>query len=98
MCTADDTPRYVPFNSAHGFRPGDGQTRKCRDWTKVQDFVHSHDACYKYLEPNNEELSNLQRFKYCSKDSQYLPLIRKYFGYDDNWIPDPDEVPGALSQ
>ncbi|KAI1805807.1 hypothetical protein F4811DRAFT_551463 [Daldinia bambusicola] len=37
MCTADDTPRYVPLNSAHGFLPGDGQSRKCRDWSRVQE-------------------------------------------------------------
>jgi hypothetical protein len=87
MCLADDTPRYVPLNSVKGFRPGDGQKRMCRDWATMQRFVEHHDPCYKYIESGNKELSNLERFKFCPKDSQYLPKIRKYFGYDDDWVP-----------
>ena len=92
MCLADDTPRYVPLNSVHGFRPGDGQNRKCRDWNKVQKFVSAHDPCYKYIEPGNKELSNLERFKYCPDDSQYLQKIRKYFNYSEDWLPSTDGV------
>ncbi|KAI0174124.1 hypothetical protein BJ166DRAFT_492666 [Pestalotiopsis sp. NC0098] len=78
MCSADDTLRYVPLNSAHGFRPGDGQDRKCRDWNKLQRFVDAHDSCYHYLMPGNNEISNLERFKFCPADSQYLPKIRRH--------------------
>lgn len=84
---ADDTPRYVPLNSVHGFRPGDGQKRKCRNWDKMDRFVQTHDPCYKYVQPGNKQLSNLERFKYCPDNSQYLPKIRKYFGYTDDWVP-----------
>ncbi|KAH4130939.1 hypothetical protein HBI24_021490 [Parastagonospora nodorum] len=87
MCLADDTPRYVPFNTAHGFRPGDGQHRMCRDWNTVQKFVTAHDPCYKYIEPGNKNLSNLERFKFCSDNSKYIPTIREYFGYADDWVP-----------
>ncbi|KAI1453657.1 hypothetical protein F4805DRAFT_442653 [Annulohypoxylon moriforme] len=96
MCNADDTLRYVPLNSAHGYRPGDGQSRKCRDWSQVQKFVGAHDPCYRYLEPGNNELSNLERFKFCPSDSPYLPKIRQYFGYDDDWVPQPQEGPREL--
>ncbi|RYP73135.1 hypothetical protein DL771_003771 [Monosporascus sp. 5C6A] len=96
MCTADDTLRYVPLNSAHGYRPGDGQPRKCRDWSKVQEFVEAHDPCYRYLNPGDKELSNLERFKFCPRDSQYLPKIRQYFGYGDDWVPEPQEGPREL--
>ncbi|RYP28521.1 hypothetical protein DL767_007200 [Monosporascus sp. MG133] len=58
MCTADDTLRYVPLNSVHGYRPGDGQPRKCRDWSK----------------------------------------IREYFGYGDDWMPEPQEAPKELDR
>lgn len=89
MCTADDTLRYVPVNSVEGFRPGEGQKRQCRDWPKLQKFVQDHDPCYKYVCPGDEKISNLERFKYCPNDSSYLPDIRKYFGYEENWTPWP---------
>ncbi|KAF2967236.1 hypothetical protein GQX73_g6334 [Xylaria multiplex] len=97
MCTADDTLRYVPLNSAHGSpRPGDGQLRKCRNWDQVQSFVKQHDPCYRYLKPGDTKISNLERFKFCPEESGYLPKIRKYFGYDDAWVPAPQEGPREL--
>ncbi|RYO88824.1 hypothetical protein DL766_010161 [Monosporascus sp. MC13-8B] len=96
MCTADDTLRYVPPNSVHGYRPGDGQPRKCRDWSKVQELVEAHDSCYRYLNPGGKELSNLERFKFCPRESQYLPKFRKHFGYGDDWMPEPQEGPREL--
>lgn len=97
MCTADDTPRYVPLNSANGgYRPGDGQRRQCRDWKQVEAFVESHDPCYQYLRPGDPEQSNLERFSFCPQDSEYLPKIRKYFGHDDSWSPKPEEGPREI--
>ncbi|KAI1856264.1 hypothetical protein JX265_011776 [Neoarthrinium moseri] len=87
MCTADDTLRYVPLNSVHGFRPGDGQKRQCRDWRQVESFVKAHDPCYQYLRPGDPEQSNLERFSFCPTGSEYLPKIRKYFGHNDDWNP-----------
>lgn len=89
MCTADDTPRYVPPNSMHGLRPGEGQERKCRDWSQLQEFVLQHDPCYRYIYPDSDEISNLERFKYCPNDSPYLPKIRKHFGLGGDWKPWP---------
>ncbi|KAL4791756.1 hypothetical protein BDV19DRAFT_392825 [Aspergillus venezuelensis] len=85
ICTADDTPRYIPPNAVHGFRPGDGQTRQCRDWTQLDAFVRQHDPCYRYICPGNGTVSNLERFKYCSANSEYLPRIREYFGLGGDW-------------
>ncbi|KAI1481086.1 hypothetical protein F4774DRAFT_375499 [Daldinia eschscholtzii] len=96
MCAADDTLRYVPLNSVHGFRPGDGQQRKCRDWNKLQEFAESHNPCYRYLQPGNATFSNLERFKFCSEESGYLPKIRKYFGYSADWAPEAPEGPREL--
>ncbi|RAL11812.1 uncharacterized protein BO97DRAFT_425112 [Aspergillus homomorphus CBS 101889] len=89
MCTADDTPRYVPLNDVHGFRPGDGQQRMCRDWNKLEEFVQDHDPCYRYVYPGDSHVSNLERFKFCPNDSPYLPRIREHFGYPDAWMPWP---------
>lgn len=96
MCAADETLRYVPLNSVHGFRPGDGQQRKCRDWNKLQEFAEAHSPCYRYLQPGNTTFSNLERFKFCPEDSGYLPKIRKYFGYGTDWAPEAPEGPREL--
>lgn len=93
MCAADDTPRYVPINAVHGYRPGDGQDRQCRDWHQLEEFVQQHDPCYKYVYPGNDAVPNLERFKYCPNDSPYLPKIRKYFGFEKDWIPSLYEEP-----
>ncbi|CAG8978464.1 hypothetical protein HYALB_00012846, partial [Hymenoscyphus albidus] len=87
LCAADDTPRYVPFNGENEKKPGDGQIRKCRDWSKLEKWAQDHDACYRYIEPGNDEISNLERFKFCANDSPYVPIIRGYFGYEDTWLP-----------
>ncbi|KAL3429988.1 hypothetical protein BDV09DRAFT_200092 [Aspergillus tetrazonus] len=87
ICTADDTTRHIPSDAVHGFRPGDGQTRQCRDWTQLDAFVRRHDLCYRYICPGNNTVSNLERFKYCPADSEYLPRIREYFGLGEDWVP-----------
>ncbi|KAE8140862.1 hypothetical protein BDV38DRAFT_279838 [Aspergillus pseudotamarii] len=89
MCAADDTLRYIPLNNVSGYKPGDGQKRKCRDWHQMQSFVDKHDPCYRYVFPGDDTVSNLERFKYCPNNSSYLPKIREYFGYGDDWLPFP---------
>lgn len=98
MCHADDTLRYIPINGdpPDGRYPGDGQERTCRDWSVVTAFVESHDPCYRYERPGDEDFPNLERFKFCPEDSEYLPLIREYFGYPDDWVPEPREGPREL--
>ncbi|KAB8211963.1 hypothetical protein BDV34DRAFT_219177 [Aspergillus parasiticus] len=89
ICAADDTLRYVPLNNMSGFKPGDGQKRMCRDWHQMQSFVEKHDPCYRYVFPGDDSVSNLERFKYCPNNSPYIPKIREYFGYSDDWLPFP---------
>ncbi|PQE06800.1 cytochrome p450 protein [Rutstroemia sp. NJR-2017a BBW] len=86
LCNADDTPR---FTVKHGARPGDGQIRQCRDWSQLEKFVFDHSGCYKYIKQGNQNISQIERMKYCPNDSPYLPDIRKYFGYADDWNPWP---------
>ena len=83
MCTADDTPLYLPLNGA-GVRPGEGQNRICRDWDELQNWVDNHDPCFKDVD---SDTSILEKMKYCHKDSPYLPTIRNYFGFDESWTP-----------
>ena len=87
MCRADDTPLYttrsmVPEN-------GIGQSRQCRDWSKLETWARKHHSCYRYGDFVVEDKlpSQLGRFKYCPSDSPYLPAVRKHFGKGDDWFP-----------
>lgn len=86
LCNADDTPRYTELS---GRRPGVGQVKKCRNWNELETYVNKHAGCFKYIKPGFSDTSQIERMKYCPNDSPYLPLIRKYFGYDDDWSPWP---------
>lgn len=99
MCHADDTLRYIPINGdpPDGRYPGDGQTRTCRDWSVVTAFVEAHDPCYRFENPTDDDYPNLERFKFCPEGSEYLPLIRQYFGYSDDWMWTEREGPRELN-
>ncbi|RDL36096.1 Uncharacterized protein BP5553_06708 [Venustampulla echinocandica] len=85
-CNADDTPRYT---DKHGRKPGEGQIRKCRDWSKLKAFVNEREGCFKYIKHDKEDIRIIERMKYCSNNSPYLPKIRKYFGFSSDWTPWP---------
>ena len=77
ICNADDTPRA----STTKFSPNTGvdQFRQCRSWQKLESWAAQHTACYKYVDPHNKTMSNLERFKYCPKDSPYWQEVRKVY-------------------
>ena len=84
MCTADDTLFYIPQNNVSA-RPGEGQERTCRDWSELDRWIDKHDPCYRDVPVPSG--TNLEKMKFCPENSPYLPLIRQYFGYDENWVP-----------
>ena len=43
MCTAGDTLLYTWGRN----ETGDGQLRKCRDWTALRDWATANSACYR---------------------------------------------------
>lgn len=42
-CTAGDTLLYTMGRN----KTGDGQFRKCRDWSALRDWATEHTACYR---------------------------------------------------
>ena len=78
MCTADDTPMPAPV--AH--HVGDGQTRKCRDWGKLQAWATRLDqhACHRF-DDYREATNTLELFAHCPDDSPYRPVMEAYFEY-----------------
>ena len=92
MCRADDTPLYLTSNE-HGPQNGVGQMRQCKDWSKMVSWARENTACFRYgtLEERNS-LSQIARYKYCPKDSPYLPTIRSYFNKSDDWFPTDEDI------
>lgn len=87
MCRADDTPLYTTRSMVS--ENGIGQSRQCRDWGKLEAWARTHHSCYRYGDFVVEDKlpSQLGRFKYCPRDSPYLPAVRKYFGKGEDWLP-----------
>lgn len=82
MCAADD---LLDYTKDHGdqFFTGDGQIRKCRDWSKLEAWAKERSSCYKTVnitragEDHGVE-HQLDRYTYCPPGSPYEPLIRAY--------------------
>lgn len=85
MCNADDIPRWTSNDDTP--ESGIGQHRQCRSWERLESWAEEHTACYRYLNASAQNLNQMERFKFCPPDSPYLPKVRKYFGFDDGWIP-----------
>ena len=84
MCQADDIPRWTASDSKP--ENGIGQYRQCRDWGKLESWARDNSACYRRLVHGNE-ISQIERFKFCAPDSPYLTQVRDYFGFDEHWVP-----------
>ena len=70
FCDADDTPRAVQRH-LDGVS-GVGQDRQCRDWGKLEKWAKEHTACYKRPDRPVEGMRNIEKYKFCPKDSGYV--------------------------
>ncbi|KAI9172798.1 Phenylalanine aminomutase (L-beta-phenylalanine forming) [Paramyrothecium foliicola] len=61
ICNADDTPRYAGFQDPPG--TGSGQTRMCRDWSKLEKWALDRTACFKHEDEVPGPM--VDRFKSC---------------------------------
>ncbi|KAF2233662.1 hypothetical protein EV356DRAFT_468244 [Viridothelium virens] len=78
MCNADDTPRYS--TQSKGKATGIGQYRRCRNWAKLEAWTKQHSSCFKFINETDDDLNNLERFKYCPPGSPYTEKVKQYFG------------------
>jgi hypothetical protein len=84
LCHADDTPMYTTeLNPEKGL--GEGQSHSCRDWNKLEEWYNDHNACFAYLNQTGGKSDDLERYKYCPKDSSFAPAMRKHFDLPDDW-------------
>jgi Mycotoxin biosynthesis protein UstYa len=77
LCAADDTPIAV------GNQPNDGpqlqvQTRKCRDWGHLEEFVTMNSACFQGYEPDEPGYQTIEEWQHCQKDSPYWATVQQY--------------------
>lgn len=51
-------------------------------------------GCFGYVNETGDESGGLKYYKYCPEDSPFLPAVRRYFGYSDDWFEEPvEQVP-----
>ena len=72
---------------------GQGQQRQCRDWTKLEKWAVTHNACYVYVNETQGVDSMFNRYKWCPQDSPYRARMRATLGLPDEWNP---QVPKGI--
>lgn len=93
LCHADDTPMYTAPVGGE-LKNGEGQSRICRDWDKLEEWALDNTACFAYINETQGVTNELERYKYCPKDSKFAPAMRNHFGLADDWYEEPnDSVP-----
>ncbi|KAI9663962.1 MAG: hypothetical protein M1821_007453 [Bathelium mastoideum] len=88
ICHADDTLMYTPTSSEQS-RIGEGQSRICRDWNKLEQWFEDNSACFAGLNETEGVADGLEHFKYCPKDSKFAPTMRAHFGLPADWYEEP---------
>lgn len=91
QCSADDTPRFIPPSATEStVKTGVGQIRQCRDWTQLNAWAKSHDACFRYNQFLYQELTGNKvyplAFQFCEKGNEYLPVVQRFLGKGDDWV------------
>ncbi|PQE29660.1 cytochrome p450 protein [Rutstroemia sp. NJR-2017a BBW] len=88
--------RHTASNDTPDMRPvtGEGQVRQCRSWDALKAWTMDNPGCYRYGDPNVEDVqeSQIPRMRYCEEGNPDLGLIRAYFDKDAEWRPADDRV------
>ena len=71
---------------------GEGQTRACRDWNKLEEWTRDNSACFAYINETHDVTDKMEQFKYCPRDSKFAPAMRAHFGFPDDWYEEPVEA------
>ena len=88
ICHADDTLMYTSSLSAQS-NTGEGQSRVCRDWNKLEEWFQDKSACFANINETQGVMDELERYKFCPKDSMFAPAMRAHFGLPDDWYQEP---------
>ncbi|KAH6708875.1 hypothetical protein BKA61DRAFT_696765 [Leptodontidium sp. MPI-SDFR-AT-0119] len=77
-CNADDNLWYIGEKST-------GQNRKCKDFSKLDEWALERHACYNFERPMKPGPLDVEAFTNCRDSSPYLPIMKNHFGYGDDW-------------
>jgi len=80
VCHADDTPMYTSTSKLR-LNTGEGQTRMCKDWSKLEEWYEANAACY---EKGDGVTGDLKPSKVCPLASKFNPGAREYFHDTDD--------------
>ena len=64
---------------------GEGQMRQCRDWGKLERWVHERNACYSYVNETQGVSSMFERYKWCPPGSPYAERMKKVLNLPQDW-------------
>ncbi|KAI1656809.1 hypothetical protein F4813DRAFT_112011 [Daldinia decipiens] len=86
-CQADDTLRATNVSTPHNSAVY--QTHKCRNWDALEKWTQTYPSCYRYGNGTFEDNqpSQLPRFRFCQEGTPELEKARKYFGKGEDWKP-----------
>lgn len=97
ICSADDTPRFIPVDAKDSAHTGIGQWRQCKDFSKLEQWGREHSACFSYNELITHELKEERGYphalQFCPADSKWLPAVRKFYNQPDDWVPEKPPPP-----
>jgi hypothetical protein len=65
---------------------GDGHTRQCKDFSKLEEWAMEHTACYTF-EPVEPPFFEDQRYANCPEDSPYYQAMKEAIGAGRDWKP-----------
>ena len=68
MCTAGDTLLYSWGRNS----TGDGQYRKCKDWSALRDWATKHSACYR---DSSTPIALNEHYGHCDNGSDGLEWL-----------------------
>ncbi|KAI1807016.1 hypothetical protein F4811DRAFT_550245 [Daldinia bambusicola] len=86
-CQADDTLRATNVSTPHNSAVY--QTHTCRNWDALEKWTQTYPSCYRYGNGTFEDNqpSQLPRFRFCEEGTPELEKARRYFGKGKDWKP-----------
>lgn len=89
LCHADDTP-MASANADPFVQVGEGQKRLCRSWDALEKWSADNTACFANVNETSAG-DEVEKFKYCPKNSRFAAKMRDHFGLAQDWYEEPVE-------
>jgi len=81
MCHADDTPMYLSTSQSRTII-GEGQTRMCRNWARLEEWYEANSECVDDLD---QTADGSGRKKECPSRNKFASEMREYLSQPDHF-------------